>query len=129
MYCLDLNAMQNAEQAQKGGERSLDSSGSSVGTHDDLANWGKQDNLQVQGGMASARRSPSVGRSGGGLVGNDRHSSATVFEGGFEEGAVDVRRQLSSGTTSPTPPSIDTTSSKGGKAPFPVPPPDMEDIA
>ena len=106
------SGFQRREELEK--EGSLSSSGSSLGTHEDLAAWGgKTTKVSLKEiGMASAQRHFSQG-----LIQSDRMSNATVFESDFgEEGKP---------AASPPPP----LKERAGKAPFPVPPPDMEDIA
>ena len=123
--------MQNAKQTgfQGSGERleSLESSGSSLGTHEDLSTWGGKGGKIPGNRMASAQNTSSG-------VHNDRISSVTVFDdfaGG--EGLVETRKQPVLGGVAPNPPLMERALSpratgSSGKAPIPAPPPDMDNI-
>ncbi len=119
--------MQNAKQTgfRRGEELERERSlSTSSGTHEDLSTWGERCvsvSTVKTTKMASAQSSSN--HSQGALIQSDRMSSATVFDD-FGE----ARKQPDIVMGHPSPIASPTRPLKDIKAPFPIPPPDMEDI-
>lgn len=124
--------MQSFDENKHPSEKRLSSSGSSLGTHEDLASWGAANRSSTK--MASAQSQSLGAASELGEAEGNRMSSATVFEslvvderggggggGGLLKPELPVKKPLAHSTS--VPPLMERHSSK-----LPPPPPDMEDI-